>query len=185
MCGGVGGCAPVNSRYERVDAMKSMMMAAAFVMMTSTVAIAQQKHGVPDKALNEMAFLVGEWAVKGTLNGQEMTGTYSAKWAPGKHCLILASTWSAQASGVGGWSPDRKQYVEYWYVSDGSTRMFRYTLDKERGVWSGRWVEVGSDGKKGSGKITLQKKDNEYIVIATGTSANGEKLDIKITNLKK
>lgn len=165
--------------------MKIMVMAAAFLMLTATVTIAQDNVKVPRQALNEMAFLVGEWDVKGTFNGEEMTGVYTAKWAPGKHCLILSSSWSGQASGIGGWSADRKQYVEYWYASDGNHRTFRYTLDKKQGVWGGRWSEVNSEGKKGSGRITLRKKDAVYIVTATGKSADGEELEVKITNKKK
>jgi hypothetical protein len=165
--------------------MKSMMIAAAFMTVTSTVAVAQEEVEVPKEALAEMAFLVGEWDVTGTFDGEEMTGVYTAKWAPGKHCLILSSSWHGQASGIGGWSADRKEYVEYWYATDGNHRTFRYTLDKKKGVWGGRWAEVNSEGKKGSGRITLRKKDNLFIVTASGTSANGEELDVKITNKKK
>jgi hypothetical protein len=172
MCGAVRGSAPVNSHEERDEAMKSMLVIAAMLMATSTVTMAQDEVQVPKEALQEMAFLVGEWKVKGTFNGEEMSGTYSAKWAPGKHCLILTSSWSAHASGIGGWSPDRKQYVEYWYAANGNKRTFRYSLDKEKGVWDGTWTEINSEGKKGSGKISLQKKDNEFIVIATGETRN-------------
>jgi hypothetical protein len=165
--------------------MKSMTMAATFLMMTSTVTIAQEKIEVPKEALKEMAFLVGEWDAKGTFNGEEVSGTYSAKWAPGRHCLILTSSWNGHASGIGGWSPDRKQYVEFWYGADGNSRTFRYSLDKKKGVWGGRWTEVNKEGKKGSGKISLQKRDNEFRVSATGTSADGEKLNVKIIYKKK
>jgi hypothetical protein len=96
----------------------------------------------------------------------------------------LTSSWSAQAAGVGGWSADKKQYVEYWYSTDGTKRTFSYSLDK-KGVWKGKWTEVDKDGKKGSGKITLEKKKNEYVVTATGKSADGEELDVRTINKKK
>lgn len=39
-----------------------------------------------------------------------MKGVYTAKRAPGKHCLILNSSFTGQAAGIGGWSADRKRY---------------------------------------------------------------------------
>jgi hypothetical protein len=165
--------------------MKSTVIPVAFLMMVSTIAIADEKVEVPAEALKEMSFLVGEWESQGTFNGEEMSGTYSAKWAPGRHCLILTSSWNGHASGIGGWSPDRKQYVEYWYGSDGNNRTFRYSLNRKKDVWSGKWMEINKEGKKGSGKVRLQKRDNEFRVSAAGTSAGGEKLDVEIINKKK
>lgn len=165
--------------------MKCLMIAMALLTTSSVVARAQEKVDVPKEALQEMAFLVGNWESKGTFDGEQMSGTYSAAWAPGKHCLILTSSLNPPASGIGGWSPDRKQYVEYWFAADGNKRTIRYSLDKVKGVWEGTWTEINSSGKKGSGKISLEKKGNEFTVTATGTSADGQKRDIAITSLKK
>jgi hypothetical protein len=148
--------------------------------------IAADKTEVPRDAIAEMAFLVGDWEVQGTFNGELLpNGTYSATWAPGNYSLLLRSSWGTDAVGIGGWSPSRKQYVEYWYISDGSTRTFRYSLDKDKNVWAGTWTEVDSQGREGAGGISLHKKDREFGVIATGASPDGKPLEVKITNLKK
>ena len=56
--------------------MKSLMIAAAVLITGSTVTIAQDKVDVPKEALQEMAFLVGQWETKGTANGEAIGGTY-------------------------------------------------------------------------------------------------------------
>lgn len=119
---------------------------------------------------------------KGTFNGKEASGAYSAAWAPGRHCLRLTAQWagaaSAQSSGIGGWSPDEKQYVEHWYASDGTSHTFRYSLGKEKDPWVGTFEQVDKDGKKGSGTIRLEKKAGEYGVSLNGTS-DGKKIVVE------
>jgi hypothetical protein len=179
--------APVNSHEERDEAMKSLMIATVVLMTTSAVARAQDKVEVPKEALQEMAFLVGEWEAKGTFNDKEISGTYSAQWAPGKHCLRLAIHWkdatSSHASGIGGWSPDQKQYVEYWFTSDGDFRTFWYSLGEEKGVWVGTFTAADKAGKKSSGKIRLEKKSDEYKFSAVGDSG-GEKTVVETVTKK-
>ncbi len=167
--------------------MKSLMIAAAVLMAASTVTIAQDKVDVPKEALQEMAFLVGQWETKGTANGEAISGTYSAQWAPGKHCLILRLDWSSGSqvsqSGIGGWSPDQKQYVERWYFSDGTELTCFFSLDKEKGAWVGTGTMVDKDGRKTSSKIKLDKRSGEYKFTATDPS-DGDKVGFEITNKK-
>ena len=156
--------------------------------MTSAVAIGEETIELPKKALEEMAFLVGDWEESGTFNGEEFKGTYSARWAPGKHCLILKGysegSVAAHASGIGGWSPDRKQYVEHWYVSSGEVRTFRNALGDKEGTWTGKWIVCTKEGKTGSGKMALQKMDNEFRFKATGT-LDGEEVEVEAITKKK
>ncbi len=109
------------------------------------------------------------------------------QWAPGKHCLRLASHWndatSSHASGIGGWSSDQKQYVEYWFTSDGDFRTFWYSLGKEKGTWVGTFAAVDKAGKKSSGTIRLEKKNDEYNFSAAGSS-DGEKIVVETVTKK-
>jgi hypothetical protein len=52
-------------------------------------------------------------------------------------------------------------------------------------MWTGRWAEVDSDGKRGSGKITLEFRENVFKGSATGTASNGDELEVDIVNKKK
>jgi hypothetical protein len=169
--------------------MKNMLITMAILLATSTGLIAQDDVQVPKEALQEMAFLVGEWEVEGTFEGEKISGTYSAQWAAGKHCLQLTTQWegalNSHAAGIGGWAADKKQYVEYWYDTDGNSQSYRYSLNKKKSAWSGRWTETDSEGKKASGKITLNKKENVFVCTATGTLGDGTKTEFKATFKKK
>jgi len=165
-----------------------LALATAFLLMNARLTTAEVVVEVPKEVLNEMELLVGDWEAKGTVNGQPFTGTYSAKWAPAEHCLILASSLKgaidSPASGIGGWSPDRNQYVETWYHSDGTCRTVRYSLGGQKGVWTGKVTMVAKDGKKTSGKVHLRGSDDEFRGGST-TTVNGEKTVIKYVCRKK
>ena len=106
---------------------------------------------------------------------------------PGKHCLLLTANWkgglTSQSSGIGGWSPDRKQYVEHWYGSNGDKLNFRYSLGKKKGVWVGTFTAVDKDGKESSGDISLEKSADEFRYRGIRTSG-GEKLVVETVNKK-
>jgi len=148
--------------------MRNVVISVALLMMSSATVRAQEQVDVPERALHEMSLLVGEWEVEATTNGKQAKGTYSAKWASGKHCLILANSVKNRegltlcASGIGGWSPNRKQYVETWYTSDGGTRTFLYSFGQREGLWIGKLKEVDKDGEKGTGKVYLHVSDKEF-----------------------
>lgn len=167
--------------------MKSMVITAALLMATCAVAMAQNKVEVPKEALQEMAFLVGDWEARGTANGEEISGTYSARWAPGKHCLILRFDWTGESrvnqSGVGGWSPDLKQYVEHWFISDGRVLTCRFSLDKEKRVWVGTGTMVDKEGNKSVSTIKLEKRSGEYRFTSADPS-NGDNVGFELTNKK-
>jgi hypothetical protein len=135
-----------------------------------------------------MTCLVGEWETSVSFNGEKFVGKYSAKWAPGKHCLILSSSLdndaSSHASGVGGWSPDRKQYVEHWFTSDGTKRTLYYSLGEKKGAWAGTLEVVDKDGNKSSGRAHLEASDNEFRGGGVITLA-GEKTEIKYVCRRK
>ncbi|MHB0960319.1 MAG: hypothetical protein ACYC0X_08530 [Pirellulaceae bacterium] len=167
--------------------MKTMVITIAMLMTTCTVAMAQDKVDVPKEALQEMAFLVGEWEANGTTNGEEISGTYSAQWAPGNHCLILRFDWTSgsrvKQSGVGGWSPGQKQYVEHWFISDGSALTCCFSLDQETGAWVGTGTMVDKEGKESSSKIKLEKRSGQYKFTATDPS-DDNKVGFEFTNKK-
>ncbi len=168
--------------------MRSLVTALTLVVVSSSVVIAQEAVEVPKEALQEMSCLVGEWETSVSLNGEKLVGEYSAEWAPGKHCLILSSSLSGDeathASGVGGWSPDRKQYVEHWFTSDGVNRTVYYTIGEKKGTWVGTIEAVDKDGKKGSGTAHLEANDAEFRGVGVLTLA-GEKTEIKYVCKRK
>ena len=164
--------------------MKSFLMLATLFFVMLPIAAAEDAPNVPQKAIREMKFLVGKWSSTGTFNGEKMSGEYEAKWAPGEYCVFLTSTFVGKAAGVGGWDAEKEQYVEYWYNSNGIRRTFFYTLVNDD-LWEGTWTEVDTKGKTGDGKIRLEKSGDTYTVTATGKSADGTELEVKVTTKRR
>jgi hypothetical protein len=44
---------------------------------------------VPDEVVEQMQYFVGEWRAEGDATDRRLRGTWTARWEPGKHCLIV------------------------------------------------------------------------------------------------
>ena len=145
---------------------------------------------VPKKALQEMAFLIGQWESEGTMGDKKIKGTYEAQWAPGRHCLVLKASWDLgdselEASGVSGWDPEKKQLVETWFGSGpkGGTLTIWYSIDKEPSAWIGTTLEKFHDGPAVSGTTRLEKMKDAFHGIGEET-VNGEEVKVETMTRK-
>ena len=76
---------------------------------------------IPAHIQAEMQFLVGDWTTDARFNDVVQKGRYSAQWAPDKQCLILNIRQGDFAgTGIAGWDPATKEWVETWYRADGA-----------------------------------------------------------------
>ena len=82
--------------------------------------------GVPQEALEEMKYLVGDWSFEGrNQEGEAFKGTCTYRWTPGKHCLFWDQTWvdkkgTTHQSGLTAWDPARGQLVDCYCFDEGN-----------------------------------------------------------------
>ena len=125
---------------------------------------------VPQKALDAMAYQVGEWTSIEFIDGREQpdSGHEVSQWEPGNHCLGIRVSFvedgvRVYGSGLVGWEPTSGQLVEHWYASDGSYVTFRYSIDKQPDIWPGTFVWTYADGRKIEGESVVRiKSDHEW-----------------------
>jgi hypothetical protein len=157
--------------------------------MAAASTSAAENPGVPEKALQEMAYRVGNWESDLYVNGvKEAEGLpETTKWTPDKYAIIMQTTIHDNdarfpATGITGWNAERKQLVEHWYGADGSYATFRYSLDKKEDCWVGTAKWVFSDGRVGEGESVVEKKSaNEWEWRATFKS-NGRTNEYRSVN---
>ena len=90
----------------------SMLLIAVGVLVATGPSYCEEEAQVPKDILKELRCLVGTWHTEARTGKEKSEGTWSARWAPGKHCLIAQSTQSRSgetgkrvACGVIGWDP--------------------------------------------------------------------------------
>ena len=138
---------------------------------------AQEQAQIPKTIVDEMEYLVGEWDLTHTEEGEEITGVYEARWAPGKQGLRLSIKTNFTSFGIATWDPKTGQMVENWYNSVSGRIVNRYTIDS-KSKWSGTFDEHHPDGSESSGTIDVQKL-NAHSIQATKI-INGKEKKITI-----
>jgi ketosteroid isomerase-like protein len=86
--------------------------------------------------------IVGEWATDTTYGGVESTGSYSAQWAPGGHCVVTylhdtGPEGDLFVSGMFGWDAAKGVLVHEEFASNGE----RYTVE---------WTSIAGNEWKGT-----------------------------------
>lgn len=156
-----------------------MSSLAAVVVAASVVVGQANEPGVPTKILKELEYVVGDWSYEGKEDGKVVySGTWSVRWAPGKHCVI--GSWSGkglegmvQGTGVMGWDVAKKQIVQFSLSSLGEHAMDRYTVTSST-QWEGESTGVNNKGKPITSKLRLEKKANEFTWTLTARTEGGE-----------
>lgn len=160
------------------------MLSVAALVVASSMMVGQAEVKVPEKILAQMEFLVGEWEVEGDHGGKAFKGTYSAKWSPNKHCLILTiHDHRGISSGIGGWDPSDNTYLEMWYVPDGTQIELRSNGMKATG-WDGTALLTDASGKKLKGTIRTSKNGNDEFTF-TGDTEDGVTYATRNKRVKK
>jgi len=146
--------------------MKRLGIVCVAVCLFVSPALAQ----VPQKILDDMQYLVGNWETEGTFEGKPSKGTFSAHWVPGKHCLTLAGrNPDLSFSGISGWDPATGNIVETWHRSDGVLVEIRYA-EITPSTWKGTVKLTNAAGKVLTGKCQLDKTADGF----TFTGAAGD-----------
>ena len=142
------------------------------VVLSTGLACSQEQSkktsvNVPQDALTEIAYLVGNWTMEGKSDEGESTAKYSTRWAPGKHACVSNSMWSGPAGksrglGITGWDAGKKQITTVEFYSSGFNHILCYTI-KSPTVWEGEGNGVDGDGNVFKRQIRLEKQGpNEF-----------------------
>lgn len=150
--------------------------------LSLAVAVAAEPNPIPQEALQEMEYRVGEWESQTFIDGVEQPGTGHelAKWAGGgKYCVNVTATdiehgEARGAAAVVGWDPDKKQLVERWHVSDGLFLSYQYRIDKEMNCWIGTFSYADTKGQKYEGQSLVTKKGQDEWVWEASWSEDGK-----------
>jgi hypothetical protein len=159
-----------------------LVISSAILIALPTQAHAADSTSVPQKALDEMAYRVGQWTSVGFTDGEEQSGPGHevTKWEPGKYCIRIRAHFfendiKIHASAVVGWDAESKQLAEHWYTSDGSYMTFRYSLDKKKDSWVGTFAWTSAEGKTVEGPSVVEKKTQDEWVWNASYEIEGEK----------
>ena len=119
-----------------------MIRSIVLVLTVCNLSMAEDMPKEVRVVINE--HYIGEWDFEMTTSDGTGKGSYTTRWAPGRHCVLISEESEGpmgemQGTGVLAWQPDTKHIVHHGFLSNGD--YFRITYDK-------------CDGKKWSGRVT-------------------------------
>jgi hypothetical protein len=169
-----------------------MLTVAGLALAASMVVGQNSDVNVPPEAQSEFEYLVGDWTTSGESVDGAVTGEFSAKWSPGKHVLVIHSTWTdskhtAKGTGIDGWDVGDRTITTLEFWSDGWSHFRKYTI-KAPGVWRADECRgVTSEGKPVSGTAFVERKSqNEFIWRSENMKIAGEAVkDTKVVFTRK
>lgn len=152
------------------------------VLFTSLLAaVAQERPGIPQQALDALQFFVGSWESEDSENGQALgKGSDVREWASGKCCVTMSGEGSEagrtiEYAGISGWDPKGEQLVEHWHATDGLYVTIRYPLSEMKAqLWSGTLTVILGDGTQSDGTCTLEKTKDGFVFTARTTQEGKE-----------
>jgi hypothetical protein len=132
------------------------------VSLLSAKTYAEEAPSIPKDIRKHLQKLVGQWMLEGNLGDDEIKGKWTAKWGPGRFCLMLnwlpedstgKSIAAEQGVAIQGWDPLHKELVESQFRMGGTgTLRLKMTTD---GKLKGPWCGV-SDGKPAKAEDTFE-----------------------------
>jgi hypothetical protein len=128
--------------------MLAVALTVTSVLLGSGLAFGEEPVETPKEILKELGYLVGSWKTEGRTGDEKSTGTWSARWAQGKHCLIEQSSYTQAgedqpriSAGVIGWDPIKKRITHHNFWSNGECYSLRWAV-KSPTEWEGELVGV-------------------------------------------
>ena len=125
--------------------------------------------------------LIGTWNYKMKSTDIELTGTMTAKWSEGNHCIVISKVAESphgvvHETGILAWQPDLKKVVRTGYISNGDYYTNTYDeFDFKSNKWSGtvsgiingkRPVPATSPSEIKWSKDRIDYKDNVFTLEA-------------------
>ena len=158
------------------------MFSTALLLAASMVVGQAEGNAIPPDISKELDSLTGTWEVTGTFKGNKIEGTWSARWAPGKHCLMRRSSLSGtprakdRVIGIGviGWDGATETITEQVFNDDNTSALVRWKV-LPSGDWEGE-VSGFREGQKFVANVKMKKSVAEEItyeeIAADGTGGD-------------
>jgi len=153
---------------------------------TAAPAAQIKQAALPDNIVKELRFFVGEWTVEGDAPGKSLKGSWSAKWAPEKHCLLLRFPLALNGeevfgNGVMGWDTATKEILMQMFYSNGVMEHVRCRLESP-GVFTGTLVgSAGGEAIEAACEMRTNRP-NGWTFKTTGNTVGGRQegeLDVR------
>jgi hypothetical protein len=167
------------------------MMTHAGIMLASFLMTADADAAsapMPQEIAQELDYFVGDWGLEGEGARGPMKSSWSMRWAPGKHCLIVE--YRRQEPGkvilgnaLWGWDSASGEIVYHAQYSDRGLEHIR-TKIAEADLLKGTYM--GSlDGKHSAGTCVLRKEGrNQWTFKTNGVADSGlGELDVRFTRI--
>lgn len=156
-----------------------MLRLLTIVVATAWVAVGEaQEARMPDEAIKELTYLIGDWSVEAQIGNVKWTADYSFSWTPQRRGVVHYSTWygpegKSHESCLMGWDDTKKQIVDVGFISDRGSRTLRYAV-QDPSHWKGTLRGLDENEKPIRGNIALEKKGpNLFIWRQTGRFVDG------------
>jgi hypothetical protein len=157
-----------------------MLNTALLLSVSMIVGQAESVSPLPEDVAAYLQYVVGTWEVAGTAGETSVAGTYSVRWAPGKHCVLLRYTpapdqpeeVAGQMSGVLGYDAASKRTIEKNFWTNGSHYTICYDVADPvaaKGVIKGELVGV-EDGKEFKCDVEVERKGRREFVYKSQSS---------------
>ena len=149
-------------------------MLSTSLLLAASMVVGQ----LPDQAVNELSYYVGEWDFQWTVDGVEYSGKWFVKWAPDKSCLV--SHWkSVNANGpasgqkITSWDVAKTQVIDLDCGSTGAHSFSRGSKAADN-LWNGEITGATSDGKTSMCKYELKQEADKFTWTRTERKEGGE-----------
>ena len=148
------------------------MLSTAFLLAASmVVGQAETASPLPQDIAAHFQYLIGNWHVEGKVGDTVVQGTYSVRWAPGRHCVMV--TWTpdpdqpeeatVHISGVIGYDWASKRTIEKTFASNGDHYTISYVVStpvRARGTINGE-LTCGNKEKQHQCQVKIERKGRE------------------------
>jgi len=144
---------------------------------------------VPKDFLKEFAKMVGHWKTEGRSGDAKTIGTWSARWAPGRYCLIAHCSFTPPgedrprtSAGVIGWDPIRQGITHNEFWANGECHTYHWSV-KSTTEWEGKVISVGN-GKESTSEAHISRKGPDEWVLER-KDLDGEEIEVVFRRVKR
>jgi hypothetical protein len=139
-------------------------------------------------------FQMGTWKVEGTVGEQPATARWSCRWAPGKHCYLVAGAANSldeegvvhRMAAIGGYDAAKKQTIEKIFWSNNRHYTIRYDVSNpifDVGVFKGE-IECVEDGNTFTSPVSVERKGPGLFVYKSETE-DGDKIELTFQKMDR
>ena len=163
------------------------MLSTTLLLAASMVVGQAEESKIPQEVLKQLKYMEGTWEVVGNVENEEVRGIWSARWAPGKHCLLRRSEHeiggeSVIGVGVIGWDGVTETITEQVFFSNNGSALLRWKV-LPSGNLEGE-ISSYREGQKSAGKVTMTK-DGSAKMLYRAKNSDGEEIKATMSKVER